>query len=271
MFFEVSDGTRLAYEDYGTGEPVVFLSSAMLSATMWEHQVPFLTDRGHRCVLLDRRGHGRSDRPSTGYDLDTAADDLAELLARLDLTGVTLVGHSAGGAEAVRYLARHGDTRVARLALVSAVLPCLRWSEDNPDGLPPEVLDAQLAEVRADRPRWLARQSQAFFATHLGNGVSPEQVADTYRQCLGASLWATLRVQEAIFHADSRPALRSLRVPTLVVHGAADFSAPVELTGRRTAELVPQCTYREYPTGGHGIHLSHAAELNRDLLEFVGG
>lgn len=269
MYFTSTDGTRIAYEDYGRGAPIVFVASAMLNADMWEHQIPFFVERGFRCVAFDRRGHGRSDRPSTGYEPDTCADDLAALIEHLDLRGVTLVGHSLGGAESARYLARHGEDRVARVAFVSAVLPFLKQTGDNPEGIPEAVFEGVIAQIRADRPKWLARQSQAFFATHLGNDVSPEQVDLTYRQCLSASPWAVLRCQEALFHADHRASLREITVPALVVHGAVDFSAPIDVTGRRTAALVPGAVYREYPTGGHGIYVSHKDELNADLLDFI--
>ncbi|MFI9049517.1 alpha/beta fold hydrolase [Streptomyces sp. NPDC053427] len=271
MFFETHDGTRLAYEDYGHGEPIVFVSSAMLNTEMWEYQLPFFAERGFRCVAYDRRGHGRSDRPSTGYDIDSTADDLAALLEHLDLRGVTLVGHSLGGAEAARYLARHGSGRVARAVFVSAMLPFLMRTEDNPQGLPEAAVAASMARMRADRPKWLDRQKEAFFATHLGNDVSPALVEHTMAQCLSASPWATLQAQQAALSTDSRAGLREIDIPTLVVHGAADFSAPVDVTGRRTAELIPGTTYKEYPTAGHGIYASHHAQLNADLLAFIEG
>ncbi|MCX3061146.1 alpha/beta fold hydrolase [Streptomyces beihaiensis] len=274
MYFESHDGTRIAYEDYGRGgegAPIVLVAGAMLPAEMWEYQIPYLVERGHRCVAVDRRGHGRSDRPSTGYDIDTTADDLAALLDHLDLTGVVLVGHSTGGAEVARYLARHGEGRVARVAFVSSTLPFMKQTDDNPGGVPEAVLDGLLAAVRADRPKWLARQTQLYFTTHLGSDVSPEQMDVTYRQCLSTSPWATLRMQEACFHADSREDLRGIGVPTLTVHGDADFSAPAELTGRRTAELLPGGTYVEYEGAGHGLYVSHADRLNADLLKFAAG
>ncbi|MER5637759.1 alpha/beta hydrolase [Kitasatospora sp. NPDC002227] len=271
MYFETHDGTRLAYEDYGTGTPIVLVAGAMLNTDMWEYQIPFFVERGYRCIAIDRRGHGRSDRPSGGYDLDTTSEDLAALLDHLDLREAVLVGHSAGGAEVARYLARHGGGRVARAVFLSAALPFLKLTEDNPVGVPAEVAEHMFGRIRADRGRWLADQTQAFFATHLGNEVSPGQIDVTYRQCLSASPWATLQIQQAAFHTDSREALSRVTVPALVVHGGADFSAPAELTGRRTAELLPGCTYREYPTGGHGLYVSHAEQLNCDILEFLKG
>ncbi|MGD3110602.1 alpha/beta fold hydrolase [Streptomyces sp. YGL11-2] len=272
MFFEGHDGTRLWYEDYGQGETLVFVSSAMLPTDMWEYQIPFFVERGFRCVAFDRRGHGRSDRPSSGYDYDSTADDLAALLEHLDLREVTLVGHSMGGAEIARLLARHGSGRVARAAFVAAMLPFLKLTDDNPYGVPQAAFEASLALLRTDRPRWMARQAQVFFATHLGNNdISPLMVDFTIAQCLSCAPYATLQVQRAIFHTDHRAGLRGIDVPTLIVHGAADFTAPVDVTGRRTAELIPGAVYKEYPTAGHGIYASHHAQLNADLLEFLTG
>jgi non-heme chloroperoxidase len=151
-FFTSHDGTRLAYEDYdlggGTGAPIVFVASWALNSDMWEYQIPYFVERGYRCITLDRRGHGRSDRPSTGYDVDTTTDDLAALLEHLDLFDATLVGHSFGGAEVARYLARHGERRVAEAAFVSAVLPFLKQTDDNPNGLPEGALEATIAQLR---------------------------------------------------------------------------------------------------------------------------
>ncbi|GAA0333978.1 alpha/beta hydrolase [Actinoallomurus spadix] len=271
MFFETTDGTRLAYEDYGQGPAIVFVASCMLSTDMWEYQVPFFVERGYRCVALDRRGHGRSDRPSGGYDLDTTADDLAALIEHLDLRDVTLVGHSMGGGEVARYLARHGEERVARAVFISAMLPFMKQTADNPAGIPEALFEATQAKIRADRPKWLADQAQVFFATHLGPAVSPALIAWMLRECEATSPWAVLKFQEALFHADHRAGLREITIPTLVIHGAADFSAPVDVTGRRTAEIIPGTVYKEYPTAGHGIFVSHQDELNADLLDFIKG
>ncbi|WP_354637697.1 alpha/beta fold hydrolase [Kitasatospora camelliae] len=269
MFFETADGTRLAYEDYGRGPAIVFVPSWALNSDMWEYQIPYFTDRGHRCVTLDRRGHGRSERPSTGYDLDTSADDLAALLDHLDLREVTLVGHSIGGAEVARYLSRHGEERIARVAFVSAVLPFLKLTEDNPEGVPEAVLQDTLDDFRTDRPQWFTRQAQAWYATHLKNRVSEALVDWTLRQCMSASPWATAQLLASSFHTDHRDGLRRISVPALVVHGGADFGAPPAVTGRRTAELIPGADYREYPTAGHGLFVTHRDQLNADLLEFV--
>ncbi len=268
-FFETNDGVRLAYEDYGTGEPLVLLASWALGADMWEYQVPFFLRHGYRCVMLDRRGHGRSDRPSTGYDVDTRSDDVAALIGHLGLHGVTLVAQSGGGGEAVRYLARHGQDRVARVALLATTLPFLKLTDDNPEGVPESVLEADLAQLRTDRPRWFADRAQGYFATHLGGNTSPALVDHLIRQCLTASPYATLEVQRQIFHTDHRTDLDRITIPTFIAHGAADQSVPIDVSSRRTAKLVPHSVYKEYPTAGHGLHITHAEQLNADLLEFI--
>ncbi|MYT31237.1 MULTISPECIES: alpha/beta hydrolase [unclassified Streptomyces] len=271
MFFEGHDGTRLWYEEYGRGEPLVFVSSAMMPTDMWEYQIPYFVERGHRCLTFDRRGHGRSDRPAGGYDTDSTSDDLAALLDHLDLTGATLVGHSLGGAEVARYLARHGSGRVRRAAFVAATLPFMKQTADNPEGLPEAAFEQSTALLRSDRPRWMAQQAQVFFATHLGTDTHPLMVDLTLRQALSCAPYATLQVQHAVFHTDHRAGLRGIDIPALVVHGTADFSAPVDGTGRRTAELIPGAVYKEYPDAGHGLYASHHARLNEDLLEFLKG
>lgn len=268
MFFETPDGVRLAYQDYGRGAPLVFVASWTLGGDMWEYQIPFFAERGFRCIALDRRGHGRSDRPSGGYDLDTGADDLAALLDHLDLRGVTLVAHSMGGAEIARYLARHGEDRVARAVFVSSTTPFLLHTEDNPDGVPEARLQGTLQAFRTDRPKWFARQAQIWFATHA-NEVSPATVDHTIAQCLATSSWAASQLFADGFRADHRAGLREIGVPALVVHGTIDSMAAIALTGRRTAELIPGAVLKEYPTASHGLYFTHKDQLNADILEFI--
>lgn len=264
-----TDGTRLAYEEYGVGAPIVFIAGWSLSADMWEHQVPRFVAEGYRCVMLDRRGHARSERPSGGYDLDTLSDDIHTLLTELDLRDVTIVGHSFGGVEVAHYLARHGSDRIARAVLLAACLPSLKRSAANPEGVPPEAVELTMAELRADRPKWLSKSAQAYFATHLFNDVSPALIDDTIRQCLNVAPMAAFAVQEACLNAAHEDTLPNIDVPVLVLHGAADTSAPVHFTGRRTAAAIPGCVYHEYPTAGHGLYVTHADAVNTDILDFV--
>lgn len=266
-FFQAADGTQLSFESYGDGPVVLFCNSAMLSTDMWEYQLTHLVEHGYRCVLLDWRGHGRSDRPSAGYDLQTLASDVAALVNLLDLRDIRLVGHSMGAAVATRFLVEHGDGRVRSLALIAPVLPFLKQTEDNPEGIPEALFDAALARIRSDRTRWLAEQQQVFFASHL-HQVSPNLIDWTRRDCESASMFAVVSLQRQLFHADNRQFVDRVDVPTLIVHGMADFSAPIDVTGRRMAKAIPHATYKEYPDAGHGIYASHHEALNADLLEF---
>jgi pimeloyl-ACP methyl ester carboxylesterase len=266
--FESTDGALLAYEDYGTGRPILFAPSVMLSGDMWEYQIPWFVDQGFRCVTLYWRGHGRSEPTTSGYDFDTLVADLSALITHLDLRDLSVVGHSMGAAGAAELAARHPD-QVARAALVSAMMPFLKHTEDNPAGLPAELFDTSMASLRNDRLRWLSDQAQAFFATHLGHPVSPYLVEHTIAECAATAPYAVLAYQRAVFHTDHRPALARISAPALVVHGAVDFSAPVEVTGRRTAEALPHAVYQEYADAGHGVYASHHRELNADLLEFI--
>ncbi|MBU3060280.1 alpha/beta hydrolase [Nocardia sp. NEAU-G5] len=266
-----TDGTTLAYEDYGTGTPIVFVSGWSLPCDQWERQVPFFLDNGYRCVLLDRRGHGRSDRPSSGYDTDTRADDLAGLIEHLDLRDAILVSHSGGGAEVVRYLTRHGADRVTRIALLAATLPFLRQTEDNPIGIPDELIEATVNDLKTDRARWFSDLSQGYYATHLGTRVSPATIENEIRRCLSTSIVATIEVQRATAYTDSRAELAELTVPMLLLHGVQDQSIPIDLSSRRTVDIAPNAVLKEYIDAGHGLYQSHYAQVNADLLEFIKG
>ncbi len=266
LYIHAADGTQLSYESYGAGTPVLFCNSVMLSTGMWDHQIPLLVDHGYRCVLLDWRGHGRSDRPSTGYDIQTLAGDVSMLVELLDLRDIRLVGHSMGAAVASRYLHQHRRSRVHSLTLIS---PFLKQTPDNAEGLPEALFDASMAAFRTDRSRWLADQQQVFFASHL-TPVSPDLIDRTRRDCESAAMCAVIALQHQVFHEDNRSFVEAIEVPTLILHGAADFSAPVEITGRRTAKAIPRATYLEYADAGHGIYASHHAAINDELVKFFG-
>ncbi|KUJ70252.1 arylesterase [Streptomyces albus subsp. albus] len=269
-YFEGSDGTSLFYTDWGRGKPVVFVSGAWLSSSAWEFQMLPLSERGLRCVAFDRRGHGRSDWVGHGFDYDTLADDLAALLDHLDLREVTLVAHSMGGGEVIRYLTRHGYDRVSRVVLMAVTAPLPIRTPDNPEGIDPAIFDAVMVERTQDRPRWMAQNAQAFFATHLGNRISSELVEWMVQRCLDCSAKAAVEAIKTAFHTDLREEAGAIRVPTLIIHGDADASAPIELCGRRLAKMVPDNLYKEYPAAGHGILVTHAEQVNQDLLDFIG-
>ncbi|MFI9243998.1 alpha/beta fold hydrolase [Streptomyces sp. NPDC053086] len=268
-YFEGSGGTSLFYTDWGRGKPVVFVAGAWLSSSAWECQMLPLSEAGLRCIAFDKRGHGRSDWVGHGFDYDTLADDLAALLDHLDLREVTLVAHSMGGGEVIRYLSRHGHGRVSRVVLISVTAPLMIRTPDNPEGIDQSAFDALLAEQTADRPRWMAHNAQAFFATHLGNNVSAERVQWTVQRCLDCSAKAAVEVIRTGCCTDLREETGTLHMPVLIVHGDADASAPVDLCGRRLAKLLPDAVYKEYPRAGHGLFMTHAGQLNQDLLDFI--
>jgi non-heme chloroperoxidase len=271
-FIQTADDTSLYYVDWGSGPPAVLVASAWLSSRMWEFQLPVLAGRGLRCVAYDRRGHGRSDSPWDGYDYDTLAEDLAVLLEQLDLRGVTLIAHSAGGGEVVRYLTRYGKERVQRIALVSATAPFPMKTGDNPDGVDRALMEADLAVRTADRARWFADNADGFFGVGLpGISVSPELVQLMIRQGLDCSVRAAAEFFLTGFTTDLRAELRELDVPALVIHGDRDVQAPIEICGRKTARLIRGSRFIEYRDAAHGLFVTHSSRLNADLLQFVRG
>ncbi|WP_040812520.1 alpha/beta fold hydrolase [Nocardia concava] len=270
MFFTTpTDGTTLAYEDYGTGTPIVFIAGWSMPTDMWERQVPFFLEQGYRCVLLDRRGHGRSDRPSSGYDTDTRADDLAGLMEHLDLRDAILVAHSGGSGEVVRYLARHGADRVSRIAMLGAAIPFLRQTADNPIGVPDELIEATLNDLAHDRAQWLADRVQGYYATHMGTRVTPAMMENEVRRSMSCSPYAAVETQRAIFVTDHRADVAACPVPMLLLHGIPDQSIPIDLGSRRAVELAPDAILKKYPDAGHGLYHSHFTQVNADILDFI--
>ncbi len=270
-FVETLDRTSLFYNDWGTGKPVVLVHGWSMGADMWEYQMTHLVSRGLRCVAHDRRGCGRSDQPGHGYDYDTFADDLAALIEHLDLHEVTLVGHSMGGAEVARYLSRHGAGRVARAALVAPTTPFLLKTADNPDGVDKSAFDDMVAGLNTDRPHYLAALAPAFFGVGLPNvSVSPEIMQWGVGLFHRASPKATIDMVRAFSETDLRPDMRAFTIPTLIVHGDSDQIVPFEVSGRRTAEAVPDSRLEVYEGASHGLFFTHKDRLNGDLLAFVG-
>jgi non-heme chloroperoxidase len=275
-FFETGDGTRLHYRDWGTGAPVVFVSSWAFSGGMWEYQMVPLSDHSLRCITYDRRGHGRSDDPGRGYEFDTLADDLAALLTQLDLRAVTLVGHSTGCAEIARYLARHGSSRIARVALISSSTPFLLRTADNPEGAPKSYLDRHLAALSKDRPAYFSTDGAISFfglgSTWPESHVLSSEIMDWAIQLLlEASPKAVIDLRRAANETDFRPDMRAFTVPTLIIHGDNDQNSPLDITGRRTAQAIPGSELKVYAGAAHGLFLTHKDRLNTDLLAFIQG
>ncbi|TCO59672.1 alpha/beta fold hydrolase [Actinocrispum wychmicini] len=257
-----SDGTELYYRDWGAGRPVVFVHSMLMSGHMWEHQMLHLVEHGYRAVAYDRRGHGRSDDPGSGYEFDTLADDLAAVLTTLELTDVTLVGHSMGGGEIVRYLSRHGDQRVSGIALVGATVPKL--------DLGPAEATQWLDQLRDGYGQWVADSTAASFGSGLpSRAIPPVETQRTIQDWMGVSLKAAVDCAAAHVAADFSAEMREITVPALVVHGDSDLFGPLDVFGRRSAELIPDSRFLVYRDAPHMLQLSHRQQLNADLLAFV--
>jgi len=262
--------TELFYEDIGTGQPVVLIHGWPLSGRMWEGQVSALLDAGYRTITYDRRGFGQSGRPVKGYDYDTFANDLNDLLTTLDLQKVALVGFSMGGGEVARYIGRHGTARVASASFLGAVPPFLLQTPDNPDGAPKSLFDGMIAGVKKDRVNFLA----GFFEKFFGRNKDSEKVSDDVIAWAKAVAWmaspiGTIECITAFGTTDFRADLAKCSVPTLVVHGDEDQIVPFEISGKKTAATIKGSRLEVLKRGPHAFTATHGDELNRILLGFL--
>jgi pimeloyl-ACP methyl ester carboxylesterase len=263
-FITTKDGAELYWHEWGAGAPILFLNSLGCGSRMWDYQMAAFADEGFRCIGFDRRGHGRSDQPAHGYDFDTFADDVAALVDHLDLSGLTLIAHSMAGGEAVRYLSRHGSERISRLILLAPTTPMLLKAHDNPNGVPKEDFEALWAQWRRDYPKWIDENVAPFFIPETSPAMMRWGV-----NLLQSSLPIVLACNQAMVQADFRAEMRRIDVPTLIIHGDRDRSAPFELTGKPSAELVPGCKLLVYPGAPHGLMFTHMGELHADLVAFM--
>jgi non-heme chloroperoxidase len=264
-FVEAHDGTRLYWAQWGSGRPILFLNSAGLTTQMWDYQMVEFADQGYRCITFDRRGHGRSDLALGGYDYDTFADDVAAVISALDLQDLTMVGHSMAGGEIVRYLTRHGSARVARIVLLASTTPYLTQTADNPNGLPHSTLEALRASWRKDFPKWVADNTAPFFVPE----TSPAMMQMLAARLMHCSVPVAIACNKAVTTTDFRADLAKVSVPALVIHGDRDASAPLTITGKPTAELIPGCRLKVYQGAPHGLIYTHMEILNADILQFI--
>jgi len=268
--FTTSDGTEIYYKDWGAGIPIVFSHGWPLTADAWDGQMVFLEALGFRCIAHDRRGHGRSGQPSNGNDMDTYADDLAELIEVLHLKGANLVGHSAGGGEVARYIGRHGTRHIAKVVLVGAVAPLMLKTEANPGGLPMAVFDGIRTAVAADRSQFFKDLTTTFYGTNRPGAKLSQGVRDAFwLQGMKGGLKNQLACVKAFSETDFKMDLQRFDVPTLFIHGDDDQIVPIGASSQAAVELVPNAILKVYPGGSHGLADTRRDELNADLLAFV--
>jgi len=266
------DGTQIYYNDWGKGQPVVFSHGWPLSADAFEDQMYFLSARGYRCIAHDRRGHGRSSQPLNGNNMDTYADDLAELVEKLDLKDAIHVGHSTGGGEVARYLGRHGTTRVAKAVLIGAVPPLMLKTAANPAGLPIEVFDGLRASVQADRSQFFRDLSAPFYGGNRPGAKLSQGLRDSFwLQGMMAGFPAAYECIQAFSETDFTEDLKKFDVPTLILHGDDDQIVPIGAAALLSSKLVKGATLKIYPGAPHGMCSTMKDQVNAELLQFFKG
>ena len=262
-FISIGAGHQLHVRDWGSGPPVVLLSGWAMEGAIWGPTMTALNDHGFRTVAYDRRGHGRSTDPG-GFAYDVLADDLDRVLTALDLQEVVVVAHSGAAGEVIRYVTRHGDARLARIVLVGATGPCMRRRPDNPIGYPDEAISSALRQLAQDLPGWIDANAEPF-----APGATRRTQDWLAAMVLNASHRALLAFQREIIDADLRAEAAALALPVSIIHGDCDVSAPLDLTARRYAEIIPRADLIVYPGVAHGVMVTHASRLARDIAQII--
>ena len=261
-----NDGTQLFARRVGDGPPILFAHAWALNSELWQSAMTLAVQAGFTAIAYDRRSHGRSDDPGRGYDYDTLADDLADVMQAFDVQGATMVGHSMGNGEIVRYVTRHGAGRVARIVMAAPSLPFGLRTPDNPDGpSDPETVAGWHAAWATSWVEWLGAAVPAAY----GPDASPDRVQATLRAMLQCPPWAAIAVNAAVVHTDFRDELRRIAVPTLVLHGDADQSCPLAATGAKLPALMPDCRLKVYPGSDHTFLGDQARQIMVDVIAFI--
>ncbi|CAM5764448.1 alpha/beta hydrolase [Labrys miyagiensis] len=271
-YITTKDGTQIFYKDWGTGQPIVFHHGWPLSADDWDSQMLYFLHQGYRVIAHDRRGHGRSSQTSGGHDMDTYAADVAELAAALDLRDAVHIGHSTGGGEVARYVARYGKRRVAKAVLVSSVPPIMLKTEENPGGLPIGVFDDLRNQLAANRAQFYRAVPLPFYGFNRPGAKVLDGVVDNWwRQGMMGAANAHYECIKIFSETDFNADLRAIEVPTLVLHGDDDQIVPYADAGVLSAKIIADATLKIYPGYPHGMLTIHADVINPDLLAFIRG
>jgi non-heme chloroperoxidase len=269
---KTKDGTEIYYKDWGSGQPVVFSHGWPLSADAWDAQMVFLGERGYRVIAHDRRGHGRSSQTWNGNDMDTYADDLAQLIETLDLKDIVLVGHSTGGGEVTRYIGRHGTSRVAKAVLLGAVPPLMVKTDANPEGLPIDVFDGIRASTFNDRSQFFMDLTMPFYGYNRDGAKVSQGVRDSFwLQGMQAGIKSALDCIKQFSETDFTEDLKKFDIPTLIAHGDDDQIVPIGAAALKSSKLVKGSTLKIYPGAPHGLATTRQDEFNADLLVFIQG
>lgn len=269
-FIETKDGTKIFYKDWGTGQPILFSHGWPLSGDAWSVQMLFFAEKGYRVIAHDRRGHGRSDQPWNGNNMDQYADDLAELIEKLDLKDVILVGHSTGGGEVAHYIGRHGNSRVAKAVLVGAVPPLMLKTANNPEGTPIEIFDGIRKGTRSDRSQFFKDLTLPFYGFNREGAKVNEGLRENFwLQGMVGSIKGLYDCVREFSEVDYTDDLKKIEVPTLVIHGDDDQIVPIAAAGEKTAKIVKNATLKVYPGAPHGLAETEADKFNADVLEFI--
>ncbi|MGV8946906.1 MAG: alpha/beta fold hydrolase [Lutibacter sp.] len=268
--FKTKDSTEIYYKDLGAGDPVVFCHGWPLNADAWESQMLFLASKGYRCIAHDRRGHGRSEQPWNGNDMDTYASDLAELFEVLNLKGATLIGHSTGGGEVARYIGNFGTSRLAKVVLLGSVTPILMKTKANKEGIPKEIFDEIRAGVKAGRSQFYMDLAIKFFGANRKSNTVTQGMRDAFWfQSMQGGLWNEFECIKAFSETDFTKDLKKFNLPTLIIHGDDDQIVPIDNTAKLASKLIKNSILKIYEGGPHGLAETHKEQLNADLLDFI--